>query len=243
MSAAEALKAARAAGIRLEIDGDDLVLEASAPPPPVVLDLLSLHKVHVIAMLRRQKRVDDFGPVQPLRTTNKAQEVELSEEADTGAQSLVHHRTPVEATCGSWHANAEALRGRIINSLDRLPPPHDHNGHRLIAATQKFLKSPWFSEALKCGWSLEELFGVDGSAPLDNFECWGLIVGIALAPKRGDVIERLDTEHAVIRYHVGAPLREARRIDGRFMPTDSSVVWWECSGLVGDVEWLTPWDL
>jgi hypothetical protein len=33
MSAVEALKVARAAGIHLGIDGDDLVLEASAPPP------------------------------------------------------------------------------------------------------------------------------------------------------------------------------------------------------------------
>ena len=41
MSAAEALKAARAAGIRFEIDGDDLVLEAPVAPPPIVLDLLS----------------------------------------------------------------------------------------------------------------------------------------------------------------------------------------------------------
>ena len=210
MSAAEALKAARAAGIRLEIDGDDLVLEASAPPPPVVLDLLSRDKVHVIAMLRGQKRVDELGPVQPRRTTEKAQGVELTEEADTS--------------------------GRIINSLDRLPPPRNDNGRRIIAATQKFLRSHWFSEALKCGWSLDELFGVDGSAPFDNYDRWGLIVGIALAPKRGDVIEQLDAEHAVIRYHVGAPLREARRIERRFMPTDSSVVWWECSGLVGDVE-------
>ena len=32
MSAAEALKVARAAGIELRVDGDDLVLEASAPP-------------------------------------------------------------------------------------------------------------------------------------------------------------------------------------------------------------------
>ena len=39
MSAAEALKAARAAGIRVRIDGDDLELEAAAPPPPAVLDL------------------------------------------------------------------------------------------------------------------------------------------------------------------------------------------------------------
>ena len=242
MSAAEALKAARAAGIRLEIDGDDLLLEASAPPPPVVLDLLSRQKVHVIAMLRGQKRGDEFGPVQPLHTTEKAQGVELSEEADTSGRRIVPHRSPAEANCGSWHANAEALRCRIVALLDQLPAPRDHNGRRLIAATQKFLRSPWFSEALKCGWSLEELFGVDAYAPLDNYERWGLIVGIALAPKRGDEIDQLDTEHAVIRYHVGAPLKEARRIERRFVPTDSSVVWWECSGLVGDAEWLTPSD-
>jgi hypothetical protein len=52
MSAAEALKAARAAGIRLGIDGDDLLLEASAAPPPAVLDLLSRHKAGVVALLR-----------------------------------------------------------------------------------------------------------------------------------------------------------------------------------------------
>jgi hypothetical protein len=34
MSAAQALKAARAAGIRLGIDGKDLTLEADAAPPP-----------------------------------------------------------------------------------------------------------------------------------------------------------------------------------------------------------------
>ena len=52
MSAAEALKAARAAGIQLGIDGDDLVLEASTPPPPAVIDLLSRHKAEVVALLR-----------------------------------------------------------------------------------------------------------------------------------------------------------------------------------------------
>ena len=52
MSAAEALKAARAAGIQLGIDGDDLVLEASVPPPPAVIDLLSSHKASIVALLR-----------------------------------------------------------------------------------------------------------------------------------------------------------------------------------------------
>jgi hypothetical protein len=52
MSAVEALKSARAGGIRLGIDGDDLVLEASAPPPPAVIDLLSRNKAGIVALLR-----------------------------------------------------------------------------------------------------------------------------------------------------------------------------------------------
>jgi hypothetical protein len=51
MSAAEALKAARAAGIRLGIDGDALTLEASEAPSPGVLDLLR-HKAGIVALLR-----------------------------------------------------------------------------------------------------------------------------------------------------------------------------------------------
>jgi hypothetical protein len=52
MNAAEALKAARALGIRFGIDGDDLLLEAATPPPAAVLDLLSRHKADVVQMLR-----------------------------------------------------------------------------------------------------------------------------------------------------------------------------------------------
>jgi len=51
MSAAEVLKAARAAGIQLGINGDDLVLEASAPPSPAVLDMLSRHKAEIATLL------------------------------------------------------------------------------------------------------------------------------------------------------------------------------------------------
>ena len=52
MSAAEALKAARAAGIRLSIDGNLLKLEAAAAPPSALLDLLSCHRSGMVAMLR-----------------------------------------------------------------------------------------------------------------------------------------------------------------------------------------------
>ena len=52
MSATEALALAHAAGVRVRTDGDDLVLEASAPPPPAVLDLVSRHKADIITLLR-----------------------------------------------------------------------------------------------------------------------------------------------------------------------------------------------
>ena len=52
MSAAQALKAARAVGIHLVVDGDDLLLEASAPPPSAILEVLSQHKAEIVAVLR-----------------------------------------------------------------------------------------------------------------------------------------------------------------------------------------------
>jgi hypothetical protein len=52
MSATEAIKDARAAGIHFNIDGDDLVLEAPAPPPPALLSLLKHHKADILAILK-----------------------------------------------------------------------------------------------------------------------------------------------------------------------------------------------
>jgi hypothetical protein len=52
MSAAVALKVARAADVELSLEGDDLVLEASAPPPRAILDLLSRYKRDIVLLLR-----------------------------------------------------------------------------------------------------------------------------------------------------------------------------------------------
>jgi 16S rRNA U1498 N3-methylase RsmE len=52
MNAADVLKTARAAGVHLEIDGDDLALSAASAPPAAVLDALSLHKAEIVALLR-----------------------------------------------------------------------------------------------------------------------------------------------------------------------------------------------
>jgi hypothetical protein len=44
VSGAEALKAARSFGIRLVVDGDDLVLKGSAPPSPPRVQPGNFHK-------------------------------------------------------------------------------------------------------------------------------------------------------------------------------------------------------
>jgi hypothetical protein len=55
VSAAQALRAARAAGIHIEVEDDDLLLEASEPPPTAVLDQLSRHKPEIVRLLRPVK--------------------------------------------------------------------------------------------------------------------------------------------------------------------------------------------
>jgi hypothetical protein len=52
VSAAEALKAARAAGIRFAIDGEELVLDAPVQPAAAILDLVSRHTDGIMALLR-----------------------------------------------------------------------------------------------------------------------------------------------------------------------------------------------
>jgi hypothetical protein len=51
MTADHALWSARAFGIRVRIDGDDLELEAPIQPPQEVLELLSLHKADILRLL------------------------------------------------------------------------------------------------------------------------------------------------------------------------------------------------
>ncbi|MGY8663134.1 hypothetical protein Q3C01_12290 [Bradyrhizobium sp. UFLA05-109] len=52
MTAVEALTVARAAGVKLALDGDDLVASAAAAPPDAVINALSRHKAEIVDLLR-----------------------------------------------------------------------------------------------------------------------------------------------------------------------------------------------
>ena len=52
MSAVETLSAARAAGMRVGLDGTDLLIEADCEPPSELLDALRRDKPGILALLR-----------------------------------------------------------------------------------------------------------------------------------------------------------------------------------------------
>jgi hypothetical protein len=63
MSAAEAFNAAQAAGLSLAVDGADLILKSSGPPPSAVLDLIRIYKTEIVAAITAgnaaSQKVDD----------------------------------------------------------------------------------------------------------------------------------------------------------------------------------------
>jgi hypothetical protein len=55
MTAAEVMKEAAAIGVRIAIEGDGLSLEASAPPPKAIIELITQHKPEIIDLLRSDR--------------------------------------------------------------------------------------------------------------------------------------------------------------------------------------------
>jgi hypothetical protein len=51
----DALKLARDYGVRVRLDGNDLALEADAPPPPSVLAIIGRGKWDIVAALRQRE--------------------------------------------------------------------------------------------------------------------------------------------------------------------------------------------
>jgi hypothetical protein len=52
MNAADVLKEATAIGVRIAIDGQDLMLEAAVRPPMAIIELLSRHKSGIVNLLK-----------------------------------------------------------------------------------------------------------------------------------------------------------------------------------------------
>jgi hypothetical protein len=151
MSAAEALKAARAAGIHLGIDGDDLVLEASVPPPAAVLDAVSRHKAEIVLLLS------------PTRDGGSAE----------SWHSFDERAGIIEYDGGAPRAWAEALaRLDPSHPLSDIPPKR---WLRFIDDCGQFLDDGWATCAEALGWGPLDLFGCDRLKPFACINRAGLL--------------------------------------------------------------------
>jgi hypothetical protein len=147
VSAAEAIQAAHDAGLRLGLDGNDIVLEAPSPPPRAVLDLLARNKASIMRLLRRAK--DD--------------------------RSILHSETLYGETFGQRAANAwaEAL-ARLDPALPPGDVPLKQ-WLQFIDDCGHFIDNGWALRAAELGWTAFDLFGCDRSKPFARIGRCGLL--------------------------------------------------------------------
>lgn len=223
-------------GITLHVDGVDIVYRAPRGALKSEFQhILQASKRAVVDELRRQQRTATTCPC-PVDIAERA--AILMEETGCGRERS-DRRALAEYGFPSWQALADAHRVEIAAAVGRLPAPCHENSRRLLTVTAQFVSSPWFPVALESGWTILELFGIDSYAPLAHCEQWGLVPGLALAPRAGDTIESIDGERAVIFYRSRSKIQGVKRIEKRFTPADSSVPWWECRAIKGgeDEDW------
>ena len=146
MNASRLIEAARAAGLSLELVGEQIMVETDRDPPPELLAELRQHKAELIAFLTPQgfdaddlaerAAIIEFGANVPKRWAE-------------GFAALSTMPIPVGFSPGRW--------GRIVNGagvfLDR-----------------------WAAEAIRCGWIDLDVFGVNPDRPDARFDCMGLVL-------------------------------------------------------------------
>ena len=145
MSAVPALRVARAAGIELGLDGDDLLLQAAAPPPASILDLLSANKPAIVALLRRS----DPGrtPIDE-RSVLVVDKAGVPREWTEGYTRLCAMPPPADIPERDWQAMVDGA-GRLLEQ--------------------------WGDKLASLGWIVEDIFGIHGLAPLARLDLAGLV--------------------------------------------------------------------
>src|SRR5437763_734888 len=148
-AAARLLETARAAGLSIEADGADLVIETDRAIPPDLLAELRQHKAELIAVL-----------VPPSSAATPTDPDELDERA-----ALIQFGANVPRRWAEGYA-----------ALCSMVPPSafsPERWQRIVDAAGSFLDR-WALEAITCGWSDLDVFGCDPDRPDARFDCMGL---------------------------------------------------------------------
>jgi hypothetical protein len=148
MNATTLLDACRAAGVMLQIDGENLVVETDRDPPPDLIAELREHKRELIAVLSPQVAADVVN--------------DLDERA-----AIIEYGAGVPRVWAEGYA-----------ALASMPAPTGFSPkrwQRIIDATGTFLDR-WAAEAIECGWSDLDVFGCNPDRPDARFDCMGLVL-------------------------------------------------------------------
>ena len=183
MIAQRLIEDARAAGLSMEVEGGDLIVEADCDPPPELLAELRQHKAEVIAFL---------VPLPPASAPPLPESDDLDERA-----AIIEYGAGVPRAWAEGYAALTAMPSPTGFSSERW--------RRIVDAAGVFLDR-WAAEAIACGWSDLDVFGCDAAAPDKRFDCMGLAVLLDRWEVSG-----IDEAGADLVTETGAPLRYRRR--------------------------------
>jgi hypothetical protein len=126
----EALKLARDCGVRVTLDGNDLALQADAPPPPRILAILGRGKWDIVAALRQREAEDRRRVVQWINNRFKSSPRGICAHCGEGARPedrfislfVGSDSGEVHASCHPvWRAEREAEARKALG-LEGRPP-------------------------------------------------------------------------------------------------------------------------
>ena len=186
MIAQRLIEDARAAGISIEVEDGDLIVEADRDPPAALLAELRQHKAELIAVL-----------VPPTRETV------LTAAADPGPDDLNERAAIIEHGVGVHRAWAEGYA-----ALSSMPAPAGFSSERwsrIVDAAGIFIDR-YAGIAIERGWSDLDVFGCDADRPDARFDCMGLV----LLLDRCEIIG-IDEEGADLVTETGTRQRYRRR--------------------------------
>ena len=218
MTAAEAMRLARDAGVNISVDGGDLVLDAEREPPVVVLQVLKRHKAEIMEMLTAYVS----NPAD--RIADYRERLVICAEAGDVSPSEAHRIATDQ--CG---APLEELTDWQIaywrQCLLRISEPTTHRLNGTRQGCLDTLDEPWLRNAIALGWSELELWGVDPSAPQLTARN-GLVTGLYLSALKQPVrVVSINDVHAIIEAGTGARLTHRARIMNK-----GPVIWQKLKG-------------
>jgi hypothetical protein len=217
VSAAEAIAAAHAAGIRLGVDGDALTLEAAAEPPPGVLALLKAHKEEVIALLTSRKEallgplpaISDFEERASILEFDAGLDRDGANRAAAQELGFASPRALFRARLSAWRGAIDTFKPYWLCGSHAEQAPVS-NAFDLKSASLDFLNGEHALEAVRLGWDEVQLFGVhEGAAPVERLDALGLVSVLAWSTL-GLELRELGPGGALLKSRAGAGLCHPR---------------------------------